>query len=273
MELVPIEPAPPPPAANFSDAEVQAMQRAVIRLFDNWGITDAQAACLLGDMPIRTYQRWKQGVFGRWNVYLAARLSNLIGIHMALRLLYTERKRGYRWIKAPNPCLWRTFGARGHARWPAYRSDARPALSRQLSRRLVIFYARCTAGSSWLTVGSPADRNKYPPIDLFEDLAHPEDWALLAAAEARANPRVGETIGNSEEFIGRTLVRINPIDRGCGWRQRRGLRPGSCKNHFRNGVEKAGKSLKCGCSSMVEQKLPKLTTRVRFPSPAPISPH
>src|SRR5262249_46288135 len=27
----------------------------------------------------------------------------------------------------------------------------------------------------------------------------------------------------------------------------------------------------CGCSSMVEQKLPKLTTRVRFPSPAPKS--
>ena len=26
-----------------------------------------------------------------------------------------------------------------------------------------------------------------------------------------------------------------------------------------------------GCSSMVEQKLPKLTTRVRFPSPAPVS--
>ena len=28
---------------------------------------------------------------------------------------------------------------------------------------------------------------------------------------------------------------------------------------------------RCGCSSMVEQKLPKLTTRVRFPSPAPTS--
>ena len=25
----------------------------------------------------------------------------------------------------------------------------------------------------------------------------------------------------------------------------------------------------CGCSSMVERKLPKLKTRVRFPSPAP----
>ena len=29
-------------------------------------------------------------------------------------------------------------------------------------------------------------------------------------------------------------------------------------------------SIKCGCSSMVEQKLPKLTTGVRFPSPAPV---
>ncbi len=33
-----------------------------------------------------------------------------------------------------------------------------------------------------------------------------------------------------------------------------------------------GFPLICGCSSMVEQQLPKLNTRVRFPSPAP-SPH
>ncbi|MBD3732014.1 MAG: DUF2384 domain-containing protein [Sphingopyxis sp.] len=78
------------------------MQRAVIRLFDHWDVTDAQAAVLLGDIAVRTYQRWKQGEYGRWNVDLAARLSNLIGIHKALRLLYTETERGYRWIKAPN---------------------------------------------------------------------------------------------------------------------------------------------------------------------------
>jgi hypothetical protein len=35
------------------------------------------------------------------------------------------------------------------------------------------------------------------------------------------------------------------------------------------GGQISAKSLICGCSSMVEQKLPKLTTRVRFPSPAP----
>jgi RES domain-containing protein len=37
--------------------------------------------------------------------------------------------------------------------------------------------------------------SKYPPIDLFEDLADPEDWELLAAAEAKTNPRIAETIG------------------------------------------------------------------------------
>ena len=38
--------------------------------------------------------------------------------------------------------------------------------------------------------------SRYPPIDLFEDLADPEDWELLAAAEAKTNPRIAETIGN-----------------------------------------------------------------------------
>src|SRR3546814_19930327 len=78
------------------------MQRAAIRLFDHWGVTDAQAAVLLGDIAVRTYQRWKQGEYGRWNVDLAARLSNLIGIHKALRLLYTETDSGYTWIKDTN---------------------------------------------------------------------------------------------------------------------------------------------------------------------------
>jgi len=102
MQLVAIEGIAPPPAPNFSTQEVQAMQRAVIRLFDHWGVTDAQAATLLGDIAVRTYQRWKQGEYGRWNVDLAARLSNLMGIHKALRLLYTEAERGYRWINVPN---------------------------------------------------------------------------------------------------------------------------------------------------------------------------
>ncbi len=39
--------------------------------------------------------------------------------------------------------------------------------------------------------------SRYPPIDLFEDIAaDPADWELLARAESKTNPRVHENIGN-----------------------------------------------------------------------------
>jgi hypothetical protein len=38
-------------------------------------------------------------------------------------------------------------------------------------------------------------RSLYPPIDLFEDIADPEDWPLLIAAEQKTNPRLMETLG------------------------------------------------------------------------------
>lgn len=39
-------------------------------------------------------------------------------------------------------------------------------------------------------------RNRFPPIDLFEDIADPADWPLLIAAEQKTNPRLMESIGN-----------------------------------------------------------------------------
>ncbi|MBE7184315.1 MAG: RES family NAD+ phosphorylase [Methylobacterium mesophilicum] len=39
-------------------------------------------------------------------------------------------------------------------------------------------------------------RSLFPPIDLFEDIAAPEDWPLLISAEQKTNPRLMETIGN-----------------------------------------------------------------------------
>lgn len=38
--------------------------------------------------------------------------------------------------------------------------------------------------------------SKYPPVDLFEDIADPADWELLASAESKTNPRLHENIGN-----------------------------------------------------------------------------
>ena len=91
----------------ISAAEAAAMFRAAVNLFRLWGVSDGEAAILL-DLPARTYARWKAEGAGRIGRDGRARLSNLMGIHKALRLLFREPQRGYQWVKAPNAA----FGGR-----------------------------------------------------------------------------------------------------------------------------------------------------------------
>lgn len=93
-----------PPAfteAPLTSEEASAMFRAAVSLFRKWAVTDEQAACLL-DLPPRTFARWKSIGPGRIDRDTRARLSNLMGIHKALRLIFQDPERGYRWIQAPN---------------------------------------------------------------------------------------------------------------------------------------------------------------------------
>ncbi len=86
---------------SISDAEAAAMFRATMNLFRLWGISDAEGAVLL-DLPPRSFARWKAGAIGRIDRDGKARLSNLMGIHKALKIIFREPERGYAWIKAPN---------------------------------------------------------------------------------------------------------------------------------------------------------------------------
>ena len=97
VDTVPRDFSPTP----ITDAEAAAMFRAVGNLFRLWNIADNEAAILL-DLPLRTYRRWKAGDLGRVDRDGKARLSNLMGIHKALRIVFREPARGYAWIKAPN---------------------------------------------------------------------------------------------------------------------------------------------------------------------------
>jgi uncharacterized protein (DUF2384 family) len=106
LRKVPTQPPPFVPEP-ITDEEAAAMFRAVINLFRNWGVTDEQAANIL-DLPSRTYARWKAGALGRIGRDGRARLSNLMGIHKALRVIFQEPSRGYTWINAPNEA----FGGR-----------------------------------------------------------------------------------------------------------------------------------------------------------------
>lgn len=87
--------------APISDEEGAALFRAAVNLFRLWGLNDEQGAILV-DLPTRTYRRWKAGDIGRISRDGKARLSNLMGIHKSLRIIFSDPQRGYDWIGAPN---------------------------------------------------------------------------------------------------------------------------------------------------------------------------
>lgn len=95
IEAKPFAPQP------ITEDEAAAMFRAALNLFRLWGVTDEEAATLL-DLNRRTFARWKAGELGRIGRDGRARLSNLLGIHKALRTIFRDPARGYEWIKASN---------------------------------------------------------------------------------------------------------------------------------------------------------------------------
>ena len=95
-----------PVPGDYSKGEQQAMQRAIINLFSKWRVKDADAAIILGGISTKTLQRWRDGDYGRVTRDLADRMSNLLGIHKALRIIFSDPQRGYDWMSAQTS----TFG-------------------------------------------------------------------------------------------------------------------------------------------------------------------
>jgi hypothetical protein len=84
------------------------MLRAVFNLFKRWQVNDRQAKLLLGEPSPSTFYRWKRGEVGAIPRDTVWRLGDLMGIHKALRHLFTEPERGYAWVSKPNAA----FGGR-----------------------------------------------------------------------------------------------------------------------------------------------------------------
>lgn len=95
-----------PPVANrrpfVTDDEAAALSRATVNLFGSWGLGDVEARTLLGNLPQRTWARWKVGDIDQVDRDQRDRMAILIGIHKALRQLFTDPSRGYAWIRKPN---------------------------------------------------------------------------------------------------------------------------------------------------------------------------
>jgi uncharacterized protein (DUF2384 family) len=91
--------------ADYSPSETAAMQRAVGAIFARWGVSDVDAAVILGGISPKTFRRWRDGEYGRVNRDLADRMSYILGIHKALRIIFAEPAQGYAWMRQPNQRL------------------------------------------------------------------------------------------------------------------------------------------------------------------------
>lgn len=91
-----------PDIPQITAEEAFAAARAVIVLFEKWGLTDAVARDVLGGLSPRTYARWKAGDHKHITRDQATRLSLLMGVHKGLRSLFKDPRRGYAWMTKPN---------------------------------------------------------------------------------------------------------------------------------------------------------------------------
>ncbi len=73
-----------------------------------WGLTDEQLSVLLGGVGRTTLQRWKaqlaaDGVIAaEFGPDMLDRVSYLLGIHKALRILFMDNAQADGWVKRPN---------------------------------------------------------------------------------------------------------------------------------------------------------------------------
>jgi hypothetical protein len=84
------------------DAESAVMLRAVLNLFEKWQLKPAEIRTLLGSPSERTLQRWRAGQIAGVPHDTQFRLGTLLGIHKALRHMFSAPERGYAWVRKPN---------------------------------------------------------------------------------------------------------------------------------------------------------------------------
>ncbi len=94
--------APSGTRGAVTEEEARAMLRAVLNLLDKWDLRREEKLVLLGSPSERTFQRWRAGEIGPLPGDTVFRLGDLLGIHKALRYMFTDIGHVYAWVKRPN---------------------------------------------------------------------------------------------------------------------------------------------------------------------------
>ena len=83
--------------------KAQVALGAFFRLVDFWGLTTQQAMTLLGIPSRSTFMSWKAKAPTKLPPDTLERISYLLGVHKALRILFSRDDQSVReWIKQPN---------------------------------------------------------------------------------------------------------------------------------------------------------------------------
>ena len=88
--------------------------RAFVAIADRWNLTEAQRLLILGLPPQSTYYGWVKAARQRQDITLSVdtllRISAVLGIHKALRILFHTEREGIDWLRGPHTAL--VFGGR-----------------------------------------------------------------------------------------------------------------------------------------------------------------
>ncbi|MDI9819278.1 MULTISPECIES: antitoxin Xre/MbcA/ParS toxin-binding domain-containing protein [unclassified Legionella] len=92
-----------PTVKNLNEDSLKRNTQNIIALFNRWELKNDEQRNLLGGISSAQLDKFKKGtahIAGRDTI---ERVSNLLGIHKSLRIIYPEnREVVYRWIKARN---------------------------------------------------------------------------------------------------------------------------------------------------------------------------
>lgn len=91
------------PVNPFQSADhARAGLKAFFALVERWGLSAAEARTLLGRPSERTFYNWKGGRPGNPSHDTMCRIAYLLGIHRALRTLFSAPENVYGWVNREN---------------------------------------------------------------------------------------------------------------------------------------------------------------------------
>ena len=92
-----------PPAKAFSPLDTsEAALKGFFFLAERWGLDTREQLALLGQPPRSTFFAWKKGGRAVLSQDTMERISYLLGIWKALRILIPDDRQAQAWVKQPN---------------------------------------------------------------------------------------------------------------------------------------------------------------------------